>query len=1011
MNNTGKRKKTIGKYIVQILLFGFVGLIAFLLIAFTLFFINKDKISSKVLLETNNYAQGDIQFNDIKFNPFVQFPKISLTLSDVEYFENPASLRDSLEIPICDLEYLHASIDILDLLSNKITISSIIAENGLVNIITHSDSSSNIQNAFQPINQSVESDTVQKVRNDLLLNHIIFNDIDVHYLSKKNSKAISISINKLESSLSIKTDTIIASLKLDFLINDIQLDEPEIITNKPIIIQSSVVINTKELGFQILDGNIQFDKIFFKIKGLVNLANERGVDLVFDAENTDMKLFGLMLNNYGFDNLKKGEVYVNGTVKGNFLERIPVLKCWFGVRNMEIEIPETEQSISDFNLSGSFVSGDNPDFSLAILRVDSLTSLLPNGYLNGYLQITNFKKPEINYLVDLKTDLNYFQKIFSLNKIDSLNGTFELFSQMSNSTFNSFSEIHKTIPFASITFDSLSFVIPNKIEINKIDGNISGNLDTLCINNLSAIIGNSDFYINGSIYNSSNLFDTILNDFTTDLRISSQLFDLTDFLNYRENVGEGFPYQITDLDINLSAISNKERLFNSIPVPDISFNIHQLNCNVNKLLPPIILKNVDFELGNLDDDLYLEFSDFTAMLDAGELTGNVIYHEPYLKDMYVEIDAEIDDFNPAEFFNRNPNQEVQNMLLNGDAYCKLSFTQDTNVIFSSLDFSSDKLTYQTDSANYQVNNLNIISDYISYNTDVIKNPLVTLSTNMNIDASGIKYNNLKIDSINYTVNINQGDFTFIPNSSWLFFDNVSGYISLNPFIKPLNFEVDLKVEQLKVDEFLEQFIEDTIVEGNIDAEIRLSGNGDSINEILKSLNGEVKLESDNLFVYGIDLDDLLVRIERSQHFNLVDVGAMLLAGPIGLAVTKGTDYTRVLLVDKELNTNVNKFVSIWDFRNGILISKDVALSSKNHLIAANGWLNIVGDSINITVAIVDEKGCSSLSQDISGALSKPEMGKLVIIKSLIAPVTNLLKVESKCEPFYTGKVKYPESED
>ena len=54
------------------------------------------------------------------------------------------------------------------------------------------------------------------------------------------------------------------------------------------------------------------------------------------------------------------------------------------------------------------------------------------------------------------------------------------------------------------------------------------------------------------------------------------------------------------------------------------------------------------------------------------------------------------------------------------------------------------------------------------------------------------------------------------------------------------------------------------------------------------------MHGDNLVLDIGDLDKEFSRYESTQNFNLVDVGAFFLAGPIGLALTKGYDYSRIL---------------------------------------------------------------------------------------------------------------------
>jgi len=997
------KKTTKKRYIVNFIIFTILSVLLLLIGSFVLFSINKDKISSKIILATNNYAQGDIQFNDIQFNPYVQFPKISLSLNDVKYFENDTLLNKS-NLPICSLRYIHIAIDILDLFRKKITISKILLENGEFNIVNYSDTASNIKNAIKPINKRINKDSTKRKDIDLLLNQIILNNIEINITDKYNKKT-TIFIDDLKSYLFVKSDTIKTSLKSNFIIEEIPTNKIKSITNRKINFNSSISINRKTSNVIIQNGNINIDKIKLGIYGSLDLNNEKYIDINFKGSNSKMNTFELLLKKYkNANSIESGNIHINGSIKGNLKNRMPLIKCWFAIQDLTINTPETDNFIKDFNLNGSFISGTKTDLSDAKLKIDTITSLLPNGYINGYLTIQNLKKPNIDYLLDIKTDVRYFSKALKLNKLDSLSGVISIFSKMHHS-----SNINNNISYTSITFDKLSFIIPNIMEFNEINGNISGDIDTVCINNLDLLIDNSDLNINGYIYNINSLLDTTKGILSSNLTIQSQLFDLANFLSFKDNVGAGFPYQVTDLYIDLSADTDKKR-FKSTPVPDISFNIHKLDCYAHKLLPPVSLKNVKFRLGNIDSDLYLTFKDFDAIFETGTLSGNVIYHEPFLQDPYVQADAIIKNLDIINFFKSKKidYKKVPGFYLNGDAYCKLSFTKDTNAIFSKVDFKSLKMAYSTDSTDFSTKNLIIKSNYVNYNSYFIKNPLATLTSDIDIKTSSIIYEGKNLNKLNFKIKSNKGKYNIMPYGEIAYVDNISGNISISPFVKPINLGVDLKLKRLDVDKTLGLFLKDSTVAGDIDILLKISTSGTNKKQIKNNLNGDVKILGDNLSIIGFDLDKVLKDINRSQHFNLVDVGAVLLAGPIGLLVTKGADYTRILMNDHTQTTRINRLISNWEINNGNILTKDFAFSSAKNLMAIKGELDLKTDSLNFSVAVVNEDGCSEISQDVKGTVSKPTVGKLVIVKSLISPVTNLVKIESKCEPFYTGKVKYPE---
>ena len=145
----------------------------------------------------------------------------------------------------------------------------------------------------------------------------------------------------------------------------------------------------------------------------------------------------------------------------------------------------------------------------------------------------------------------------------------------------------------------------------------------------------------------------------------------------------------------------------------------------------------------------------------------------------------------------------------------------------------------------------------------------------------------------------------------------------------------------------------------------------------------------------------------------MDVGAVIIAGPVGLAVTKGTDFTRVVVSNPGESSNITELNTEWTVKNGFLNMEDVAFATEQNRIASKGWFNVTNDSLDITFAVLNQTGCGILIQNVNGSIKDPKLGDLEVISKLLGPVTNLFKdaFVSDCEPFYTGKLKHPEQKD
>lgn len=198
-----------------------------------------------------------------------------------------------------------------------------------------------------------------------------------------------------------------------------------------------------------------------------------------------------------------------------------------------------------------------------------------------------------------------------------------------------------------------------------------------------------------------------------------------------------------------------------------------------------------------------------------------------------------------------------------------------------------------------------------------------------------------------------------------------------------------------------------------------------LDSLMKNLTGNVALQSKNLEIYSIDIDGIARSYENANNINLLDVGAIVLAGPLGLAATKGAN-AGMLGVNSVVNTTslIKELQANFDLKNGVANAKDLAFATGKVRLAAKGAINLNNNTFqNFTIALLDEKNCAKYEQTISGSLSSPKIQVTqTTIKTAVNLATSLLgrlkkgaeKVakpivgeQTQCTPFYNGVVKHP----
>ena len=227
----------------------------------------------------------------------------------------------------------------------------------------------------------------------------------------------------------------------------------------------------------------------------------------------------------------------------------------------------------------------------------------------------------------------------------------------------------------------------------------------------------------------------------------------------------------------------------------------------------------------------------------------------------------------------------------------------------------------------------------------------------------------------------------------------------------LEYRMQYSISQLPIGSLGKMVNQPKLMEGPIDIHVDLQGTGTDKNSLDK-LRGSITLSGDSLLLHGFDLDQLLKDYKTSQNFNLVDLGAFVVAGPAGAVVTKSSDFVKLLgaSVKPTDKTDIAQLVTKCKLSEGLLITEDVAFATRQNRIALNGVVDYRRDSIpGVNVAVVDKNGCSLLDQYFYGKFNDIRRGKLNVAGTLSGSVTNLVNAiaDKDCKPVYQGSVKHP----
>lgn len=299
-----------------------------------------------------------------------------------------------------------------------------------------------------------------------------------------------------------------------------------------------------------------------------------------------------------------------------------------------------------------------------------------------------------------------------------------------------------------------------------------------------------------------------------------------------------------------------------------------------------------------------------------------------------------------------------------------------------------------------------------------------------LSCGEVKAQELKISDVRVDMKVRGGKFDADPFTMKIFGGNCRGSIKGMMTGESREYAIDLVLTKFRFEEVLETFKQKKNIHGELDLKSHLTAKGKTTDEMKRTAQGEISLRGQALLIKGIDIDRTLEKYDKSQHFNLVDLGAFLIAGPLvgtmliggygmvtpleSTLLAKGYDFGSAYTASLGGESTIRKLVSDWEVKNGISEAQDVAFTTSKNRIALKGKLNFVHDRFeDVTVAVLNADGCAAYSQTISGSFNKPKIDKPNIFRSLMGPAISLATKSyemlkgGKCEIFYRGSLAQP----
>ncbi len=1026
---------------------GIIGVIVFIVISAISWVVVKKK-NDWLLNQIQSYMvesqSGHLEIGSVNFRIFRDFPDVTVELDSVRYYEHHDTLRIPGEKPILNAAQLFVAIDLLSLINDELKVFEISLSDARLNIIEYENGKLNIDLALaKPQPGTVQEEVIAKLSDStkstkstksetitptppgagvqIDLESISFNEVELTWNSYKNRRPSVIFLDELEVTLSGNEKLVNAELFTSCKVQRLTINRTAIPPGK-LTADLELQFNQQTQQLVIRQSEINYNELAVTLQGTY-AHQENLLDLEVDASSNDLELLSIFIKREVLkqnpDLLKQADVYIKGKIAGEL--QAPQVDISFGLRDLDLTLPRNPGTFKNIGFDGSFTSGALPDYSQAMLEIKNLRGQLPGGFLKGEFSLNNFAEPYLKYTLDAQLTLDGYDEIFQLGFLRQLTGSVSLQADFDGPLKYFRQHTMDSSRSSTVTLNDLSFVLAKTNQkVTGLSGKIENRNNLASIQHLTFTYGENDLLIDGTVENLMHfilLRDTAL---TAHGKVQSGQLYTKDFIF--DTLGSA---EVQDRITNLSFdFQSTITAYDTLEMPDISFAIQNLSASFDKL-PDLKQVSGRGRFSKPDSVFRFDLYEFHATLPQGkvDITGDLIIPQKRLW-----------EFNARVSMNKFPWTYVKELAAeirtDQEPVAKNLPVKEMDLVTGDLDVSAVIITYPFD-----FNKLSIRNSKISIHTADSK----TLSVNkLDIALAGLRFkhpqNSGSLTGLRYTqgtvsvkqlklpglneldVNLNVTgkndslDITF--SSATQKAESEKGNLFMDISKEERAYRLQYTVTGASLDYFVEKFYKKDFMKGKIDYSLDLHATGSSWAALKQKMAGEITITGDSLHLSGVDIDKLLRRFERSQNFNLTDVGAILIAGPVGLAVTKGTDFVSLATIN--LNPNHHTFIkelhTTWELGDGQLITKDVAFATLQNRVAFDGRIDFAHDSIpGLTIAVVDKNGCSLMDQKLYGKTTDLKTGKLNIAKTLFGSVINFVNVivGKDCKPVYTGSVQPP----
>lgn len=417
MNLSILKNKTLLKRIVLITIALPIILVSCLLLYIQA---NQANIIQDEIAKLNKEYKGLVTVGKSKLSVFGNFPHIAIKIDDVRIYETK---EDTASI-IMDVQDIYVGFSLIDIISGKYDIKSLLIEEGVFNIVIHANNTTNIQNALA-------TTTENEAATNIHLKKIKLRNLDIHKLDEATKTDVETFIYNGKGGFKKSKRHIAAHIDTEFKLNVIKDSDTTFINKKHFELHTDIDFNETTGVLEIQPSRIVMEHGNFELEGSLDTKNDMNLDLSIKGTKPNFDMFIAFAPTNLIPVLERytnaGKIYFNANINGPANKgKVPLIDVQFGASKAFLENTAKAKRIDEMGFKGHFTNGVKRSMSTMEFSLNDITAKLEEGSFLGSILVKNFEEPEVDMQLDADFDLDFITKFLNLKNVVNTSGNISL---------------------------------------------------------------------------------------------------------------------------------------------------------------------------------------------------------------------------------------------------------------------------------------------------------------------------------------------------------------------------------------------------------------------------------------------------------------------------------------------------------------------------------------------------------------------------------------------------------